>query len=67
MWEKTQAVLPSSKRIYIISKFCHPFFRALAKLRIIPDIVVRNSLAGIAQYNLVKFGIAGYGVFCGEK
>jgi cyclopropane fatty-acyl-phospholipid synthase-like methyltransferase len=60
MWEKTQEILPSSKRIYIISRFCRPLFWALQKLRITTDIATKNSLAGIA-------GMAGYEVFYGEK
>ena len=65
--DKTREVEPSSKILYRRVKLFYPLAQFLNFLKIIPDLLIRNSKAGIAQYKLVKSGLAGYGVFYGEK
>lgn len=66
-WDKTQEILPSSKKIYDMCKFSHPIIKITEKLKITSRILTKNDLAGIVQYDMVKIGLAGYGVFYGEK
>jgi tocopherol O-methyltransferase len=64
---KTHEALPSSKEIYRQAAFFYPLAWLTYKLGVIPEILFKNSLAGISQYRVVKSGAAGYGVFYGEK
>src|SRR3989338_4278084 len=66
-WDKTKEAEPSSKIMYYRVLFFYPLAKILRSLRLISDIIFNNSLAGLAQYKLVKQGVAGYGVFYGEK
>jgi len=36
-------------------------------LGLVPDVVLKNGPAGIAQYKMVKSSLAGYYVFLGKK
>jgi len=66
-WDKTQEILPSSKRLYNMCRVGYPIAKITEKLRITSEILTQNNLAGIVQYEAVKIGLGGYGVFYGEK
>ncbi len=66
-WDKTKEIEPSSKILYRRVKLFYPLAQFFNFLRIIPDLFIRNSKAGLAQYKLVKSGLTGYGIFYGEK
>jgi len=66
-WDKTKEIEPSSKILYRRVKWFYPIARLLNFLRIIPDLLIKNSKSGLAQRKLVKCGLGGYGVFYGEK
>ena len=64
---KTKEILPSSRKLYWRCLFALPFMKLVAFFGLVPDIVVKNGPAGIAQYKMVRSGLAGYGVFVGTK
>jgi len=66
-FDKTQEILPSSRRLYFRCLAAYPFFRLANLIGIVPDIVMKNGPAGIAQWKLVRSGVGGYSVFYGEK
>lgn len=66
-WDKTEAAKPSSKIMYQRVLLFYPIAKILHALGLISDTLFNNSKAGIAQYKLVQQGVAGYGVFYGEK
>ncbi len=66
-WDKTQEILPSSKELYNRCRIGYPISKITEKLKITPEILTKNNLAGIVQYESVKLGLGGYGVFYGEK
>jgi cyclopropane fatty-acyl-phospholipid synthase-like methyltransferase len=66
-WEKTREIMPSLRRLYVLSLICYPLFLLSGKLRITKDALTKSSRAGIALFKLVKLGLAGYGVFYAEK
>jgi ubiquinone/menaquinone biosynthesis C-methylase UbiE len=66
-WDKTEAIKISSKKLYLMCLFCLPFLKVIEWLRLTPKLLTDNGLAGLAQYNMVKEGLAGYGVFYAEK
>ncbi|QLE58775.1 cyclopropane-fatty-acyl-phospholipid synthase family protein [Nostoc sp. TCL26-01] len=70
LWDKTQAVLHSARRIYLLCSFIYPLRRILKIFK--PHsrtlaILEKNNCAGIVQYKLVKSGLGAYAVFSGEK
>lgn len=65
--DKTKETEPSSRILYRRVKLFYPIAKFLNFLRIIPDLLIKNSKAGLAQWKLVKSGLGGYGVFYGEK
>jgi len=66
-WDKTKEVEPSSKIMYKKVKLFYPLAKILNFLHIIPDLLIKNNNAGIAQRELLKSGLGGYGVFYAEK
>ena len=66
-WDKTKETEPSSKIMYRRVKLFYPLAKFFNFLHIIPDLLINNSKAGLAQWGLVKSGLGGYGVFYGEK
>lgn len=66
-WDKTTEVKPSSKIIYERVLLFYPMTKLLHFLRIIPNVLMKNSKAGLAQWKLWKSGLVEYGVFYGEK
>ena len=65
--DKTADIKKSAKILYQRCLIVYPFFKLAHMLGFIPDVVMKNGPAGIAQYKMVKRGLAGYGVFYGEK
>lgn len=66
-WDKSKEAEPSSKILYRRVKWFYPIAKFLNFLRIVPDLLIKNNKAGLAQWKLVKSGLGGYGVFYGEK
>jgi cyclopropane fatty-acyl-phospholipid synthase-like methyltransferase len=66
-WDKTREVSPSSKKLYNMCRIGYPIAKITEKLKITPELLVKNNLAGIVQHKAVKIGLGGYGVFYGEK
>ena len=66
-WDKTQEILPSSKKIYNMCLIGYPLAKITEKLKMTSKILTQNNLAGIVQYQAIKIGLAQYGVFYGEK
>jgi cyclopropane fatty-acyl-phospholipid synthase-like methyltransferase len=66
-FDKTDAVKKSARMLYERCLVAYPFAKIANALGLIPDIVFRNGPAGIAQYKMVKSGLAGYGIFLGKK
>jgi len=66
-WDKTEAVKPSSKIMHRRTLLLYPLVKAMYKLGLVSGVLFKNSLAGIAQYKLVKKGAAGHVVFYGQK
>lgn len=66
-WDKTEAVLPSSRRLYRLGRLMYPFAVMAEKAGAPCAILTKHSLAAIRQYQLVCAGLMGYGVFCAEK
>jgi len=67
VWNKTPAVLKSSKRLYRMTLISYLPFKLLNFVRIIPAIVFNNTKATYNQYRLVKSGAAGYAAYYAEK
>ena len=65
--DKTVDIKKSARILYQRCLIAYPFFKLAHLLGLIPDVVMKNGPAGIAQYKIVKMGLAGYGVFYGEK
>ena len=65
--DKTEETKPSSKILYKRMRLFYPVVSFLNWLHIIPNVLLKNSKAGIAQWKLVKSGVSCYGVFYGEK
>lgn len=65
--DKTEETKPSSKILYKRTRLFYPVVSFLNWLHIISNVLIKNSIAGIAQWELVKGGIICYGVFYGEK
>lgn len=67
LFDKTKEILPSSIRIHDMCKSAMPFTKAASKINRKLEVILKNNLAGIAQLEAVKNGLAGYGIFYGEK
>lgn len=69
-WDKTEQVTPSSKKLYNMCRFTYPLLKMVKLLKKNSktlQVLDKNAGAGIAQYKLLKVGIAGYGLFYAEK
>ncbi len=69
-WDKTAEVIPSCKKLYNMCRFSYPLLRLVKQFKQNSktlEVLDKNAGAGVAQYKLVKVGIAGYGLFYGEK
>ncbi len=67
MHDATKAVEPSSALMYKRVRKFYPLAWFQHKIGLISSVLLNNQKAGLAQYRLVKKGIAGYAVFTGEK
>ena len=67
VYDKAGETLPSAKKIYTMSIFSYPFSWVTEKLRLTPRLLTKNNRAGIAQYRIMKQGIAGHRVFFARK
>ncbi len=67
VFDKTQEILPSSKRFSRICHFMYPLIVVAAKLHVVPDILIAGYNVGMVQYEAVLSGLGGYGILCGEK
>lgn len=67
IYDKVREVLPSAKKIYRMSIFSYPISKITAKLGLTPHLLTLNNLAGIAQYQVIKSGLAGHKVFSAKK
>lgn len=65
--DETEKVKPSSRILCKRMRLFYPFFSFLNWLHIIPNVMMKNSKALIAQWGLLKNGVICYGVFYGEK
>jgi hypothetical protein len=65
--DKTQEVLPSVKRFYLICRFMYLLIVIAAVLRLVPYIFIAGCKAGSVQYEAVQAGVGGYGIMYGEK
>lgn len=69
-WDKIEQVTPSSKRIYNMCRVTYPLIKLVKRFKLQSrslQVLDKNAEAGIAQYKLVKSGLAGYGLFYAEK
>lgn len=69
-YDKTEAILHSAFRIYMMCRFIYPLKRLIKifkKNSPTLQILEKNNRAGIVQYQLVKSGLGIYGVFYAEK
>lgn len=69
-WDKTKQVTPSSQKLYNMCRFTYPLLKLVKLLKKDSkalQVLDKNAGAGVAQYKLIKVGIAGYGLFYAEK
>ncbi|NEV94632.1 methyltransferase domain-containing protein [Psychroflexus sp. YR1-1] len=58
---------PSSKKIYKMSIWSYPLSIFFNKLKLVPNLLVKNNLSGIVQYRIIKKNIAKMMVYYAEK
>jgi hypothetical protein len=63
----TQNVMPSSRRIHLLSVLGLPIWRFLKLLGLRTETNLNNFVAGTHQYKILKDGLGVYGVFYAEK
>jgi cyclopropane fatty-acyl-phospholipid synthase-like methyltransferase len=66
-WDKTRAALPSARRLFARCLAAYPFARLAERLGVTPPLLSANVDAGIVQYRMIRRGLIGYQVVCGEK
>lgn len=66
-YDMAKEIMPSSKRIYNMSRYGYIISLVLEKLHIVPHLMTANCKAGLVQYEAMKLEIGAYGVFYGEK
>lgn len=66
-WDKSQEVKRSSRILYTRILLFYPIAKLLHLFHFIPELLMKNSRAGIAQWKIAKSGFVAYGVFYGEK
>lgn len=66
-FDKVNESIPSSKKIYRISRLSYPLSWLTEKIRLTPNLLTKNNLAGITQYRIIRNGILGHKVFYAEK
>jgi len=66
-WNKSVAVLPSSKLLYKRCLIGYPISLLTQSLKATSKMLTKNCLAGIVQYNILKNKLGVYGIFYGMK
>lgn len=66
-FDKVNESIPSSKKIYRLSRISYPLSWLTEKIGLTPKLLTKNNLAGITQYRIIKNGILGHKVFYAEK
>lgn len=66
-FDKTEAAKKSSRILYRKCLRWYPVVAVAKTLGLIPELLLKNARAGLAQYRIVQSGLAGYGVFYGVK
>jgi len=66
-WDKTDAIMPSAKRIYRLTFVFWPIVKILNMLKLVSKIKSENVRAGIAQYKALKKDLWLYGIYYAEK
>ncbi len=67
IYDKVNETLPSAKKLYKMCLIAYPISWLTGKLHITPSLLTKNNLAGIAQYKIIKSGLAAHSVFYAEK
>jgi len=67
IYDKAKETLPSAKKLYSMCLIAYPISRLLEKLHLTPSLLTKNNLAGIAQYKIIRSGLAAHRVFYAEK
>lgn len=67
IYDKANETLPSAKKLYSMCRIGYPFSWLTEKLHLTPSLITKNNLAGIAQYKIIKSGLAAHRVFYAEK
>ena len=67
LWDKTKETEKSSWLFYKRCSLWYPVFKIARAFHLVPELLMKNLKVGIAQYDLVKLGLGGYGIFYGEK
>ncbi len=65
--DKTQEVLPSSRKIYLINMALYPFVRILNLIKVLSDTNTLDIKASLNQYHIFKKQIGLYGIFSAQK
>lgn len=65
--DKTQEVLPSSRRIYLINMVLYPFVRILNLIKVLSEVNTLDIKASLNQYHIFKKQIGLYGIFSAQK
>jgi len=65
--DRTQEVLPSSRRIYLINMVLYPFVRILNLIKVLSDTNTLDIKASLNQYHIFKKQIGLYGIFSAQK
>ena len=65
--DKTEQIMPTSKRMYNMARVAYPISIVTEKLRLTSPILTKHSLTGLRQYSAFKDGLLKYGIFYAEK
>jgi cyclopropane fatty-acyl-phospholipid synthase-like methyltransferase len=63
----TEQVLPTADRMYALTKKWHAFIILITKLRLVPDIILKNNVTGLVQRDLFKQRTLVYGCITAKK
>jgi SAM-dependent methyltransferase len=66
-WDKTVAATPSAWRLFARCLPAYPIAALGETLGLTSPLLTANVRAGIAQYRMIRAGMIGYRVLCGER
>ncbi len=66
-WDETKRILPTSKIMHRMSSLGYPISAVTEKIGLTSPILTKNNLAGIRQYQGIRRGLMGYGLYYAEK